>query len=496
MVVDFEPKLGLVMLICLLVFELLIIANNTLWALRRYFSFILSGVMGAAISLITIQQSLWVILLLTYLGIVQLILILRLAGSNIDQKKSRKLSKKSFVYINLLTFAVYLISPLPNIVKLAVYCCVGIIFVTLVIVLIKTLKSKVRPILPSLNSDELPTVTLAIPSRNENYDLVQALEQAINSNYPKLEIVVLDDCSGIAVNEIIKHFAQEGVIFLKGTQPRAYWLAKNWAYEQLLHNANGEYIIYAGVDVRMDTGSIGQIVAQMQSNNYNMLSVLPVRVWQKYDWYLLLQSLRYHRIFSGLSHVKQPPPPLSSCFVVKKDPLVKTGGFNTCRNSIYPEKVIAKNLKNYNFLISDKTIKLTSVKSLEEQFNTAVRTYYPLTRLCPEKIALRAIILAFMLMISAKAVYIYVTTGQIEVMVAILIVLGLLVHIYVGYAVKIHNIIVWTCQLPLLVLSEIFIMHYSMFKYEFSDVIWKGRNVCIPLLRYEKSLPKTDLKTQ
>jgi len=40
------------------------------------------------------------------------------------------------------------------------------------------------------------------------------------------------------------------------------------------------------------------------------------------------------------------------------------------------------------------------------------------------------------------------------------------------------------------VLSDLFLINYSMWKYEFSDVDWKGRNVCIPVMHVVPTLPR------
>ena len=38
--------------------------------------------------------------------------------------------------------------------------------------------------------------------------------------------------------------------------------------------------------------------------------------------------------------------------------------------------------------------------------------------------------------------------------------------------------------------ADIVMLHISMLRYEFGTVNWKGRNVCIPVMRVEPSLPK------
>ncbi|MGC1177387.1 MAG: hypothetical protein WA843_04930, partial [Candidatus Saccharimonadales bacterium] len=37
--------------------------------------------------------------------------------------------------------------------------------------------------------------------------------------------------------------------------------------------------------------------------------------------------------------------------------------------------------------------------------------------------------------------------------------------------------------LPFATVYDVVLLNYSMWQYEFSEVIWKGRNICIPIMR-------------
>jgi hypothetical protein len=43
---------------------------------------------------------------------------------------------------------------------------------------------------------------------------------------------------------------------------------------------------------------------------------------------------------------------------------------------------------------------------------------------------------------------------------------------------------------PITILVDVLLLNYSMGKYEFSTVEWKGRNVCIPVMQVHPHLPK------
>ena len=111
---------------------------------------------------------------------------------------------------------------------------------------------------------ELPTLTVAIPARNETDDLQFCLESLVASDYPKMEIIVLDDRSQTRrTPDIIRSFAHDGVRFVLGEEPKETWLPKNQAYDRLLGEASGEIILFCGVDVRFVPDTLRKIVSEM-----------------------------------------------------------------------------------------------------------------------------------------------------------------------------------------------------------------------------------------
>jgi glycosyltransferase involved in cell wall biosynthesis len=110
-----------------------------------------------------------------------------------------------------------------------------------------------------------------------------------------LEILVLDDCSQIKrTSEIIKAYAHDGVRFIDGQAPPEHWLAKNFAYQQLADQANGDLILFCGVDTQFSPDSLRAIVEVMLKKNKSMISFIPknIQLGQRFES-IILQSLRY-----------------------------------------------------------------------------------------------------------------------------------------------------------------------------------------------------------
>ncbi|HYH74638.1 MAG TPA: glycosyltransferase family 2 protein, partial [Candidatus Saccharimonadales bacterium] len=192
---------------------------------------------------------------------------------------------------------------------------------------------------------ELPSVTVAIPARNETEDLQLCLQSVIASNYPKLEIIVLDDCSQARrTPEIIREFAHDGVRFIQGREPAADWLPKNHAYARLAEEASGAYVIFCGVDVRLAPNTIRSMVTLMLDRNKAMLGILPRRERNAYGHLSLIQAMRYWWELVPPRRLFNRPPVLSSCWAIKTDALKKVGGFAAVARTIVPEAFFAREL--------------------------------------------------------------------------------------------------------------------------------------------------------
>jgi FlaA1/EpsC-like NDP-sugar epimerase len=126
-----------------------------------------------------------------------------------------------------------------------------------------------------ISDSDLPTVSVLIPARNEDSQLTDCIESVIESDYPKLEILVLDDCSQDNSSEIIKSFAQKGVRFIQGEMPKENWLAKNQAYETLALSASGDWYFFMGVDVRLSKKTLRTLMNEVIDKKLLMAGILP-----------------------------------------------------------------------------------------------------------------------------------------------------------------------------------------------------------------------------
>jgi glycosyltransferase involved in cell wall biosynthesis len=361
---------------------------------------------------------------------------------------------------------------------------------------------------PAITGDEpkqladkyLPSITVAIPARNEDAQLQACLDSILRSSYPKLEVIVLDDCSADRTPDIIKQYAHDGVRFVRGKEPAADWLPKNQAYDRLLQEASGKLVLFCGVDVRFRSGSIRLLEATMRAKQKTIVGVLPQNELARRV--PAIQAMRYYWEMVPPRRLFRRPPVLSSCWLAAKDELVKAGGFAAVKRSMSPEAYFAHQAiqhDGYSFVRSDSLLGITSEKNIHDQYETAVYSRYPQLHRRPELVMLLSVA-EIALLVGPLALVPLSLAGGLGWLPAAASALAFILNSYAfataQQAIFTSASFISAClSFPLAIISDLWMVNFSMYKYEFSQVIWKDRNVSFPVmnpLRVIPHLPKLE----
>ncbi len=330
------------------------------------------------------------------------------------------------------------------------------------------------------NGGQLPTLTLAIPARNETKQLVDSLNSALSQDYDRIEIIVFDDFSHDKTPEILADFARRGVRFVRGTKPANGWLGKNLAYKTLSEQASGDYILFCGADVRLGRLTARNLVRYMQKNEVEMVSLMPLQKKPintlRYQWQLLLPHV-----------LRRTPPVLGTIWCIKRDALSGLGGIAGLKAAVVPERYLARSLApsgKYRFFFAHGSFHAGSVKNYRAQIDTQIRMYYPLLR---RSLTLAAVASAYM--IFGIIVPIFTVIGWLFMdlslswqALALSGLVSLVALILATSSCLDRKLWKWQALLPLLMLREAELLLRSTLQYEFSEVWWKGRNVSRTIL--------------
>jgi len=350
----------------------------------------------------------------------------------------------------------------------------------------------------NLSDRELPAVSVLVPARNETDDLQRCLGALVASDYPKLEILVLDDCSANPrTPEIIRSFAHEGIRFIQGGVPdETRWLPKNHAYDQLRKEASGELLLFCGVDAVLEPHSIRQLVCLLQDRNKDMLSVMPLRAKTVARGSSLLQAMRYFWEICLPRRLFKRPPVLSTCWLIRAAALDNMGGFESVSRSVNPEAQFARRAvvtDAYSFIRSDESLSIYSNKPSDEQYDTSVRVRYPQLH---RRLELVALVSAFeLVLLLGPFLGLFWAVYLVHALAYVLVWLVALMCLFTTYGLvavgaRLTNQWFGWLLMPVAFAVDLLMLHVSLWKYEFASVNWKGRNVCVPVMQVEPRLPK------
>ena len=121
-----------------------------------------------------------------------------------------------------------------------------------------------------------PLVSVVIPARNEARNIERCLRSVLSNDYPRFEVVVVNDGSTDATGDIAQSIAatdnRARVIETQGL-PEG-WFGKQWACETGAHATSGEIILFADADTTQSSDLITRSVNAMLRRNADLFSVL------------------------------------------------------------------------------------------------------------------------------------------------------------------------------------------------------------------------------
>lgn len=124
----------------------------------------------------------------------------------------------------------------------------------------------------------LPLVSVLVPARDEAENLRRTLPLLLASDYPRLEVLVLDDRSTDGTAEVAEEIGVRGgapLRVLRGTDPPPGWLGKNWACHQLAAAAGGEVLVFCDADVEAAPAAVRRTVAALLGRGAGAVTAIP-----------------------------------------------------------------------------------------------------------------------------------------------------------------------------------------------------------------------------
>jgi cellulose synthase/poly-beta-1,6-N-acetylglucosamine synthase-like glycosyltransferase len=110
---------------------------------------------------------------------------------------------------------------------------------------------------PAIRADIQPRVSLIIAARNEERDIAAKLGNALALDYPKdlLQIIVASDCSDDGTDEIVRGFADRGVILVRQRARDG----KTCAQHRAALVSNGDILVFSDATTKLEPDTLRKL---------------------------------------------------------------------------------------------------------------------------------------------------------------------------------------------------------------------------------------------
>jgi chlorobactene glucosyltransferase len=153
----------------------------------------------------------------------------------------------------------------------------GLLFALLMVLVNVACFGSLRPVSPP-HADEAPLVSILVPARNEAPNIAACVSSLLAQDYPRYELIVLDDHSDDGTGAIVRRLGlrDEGDRRVMSSAPLpAGWTGKGWACHQLSLAARGEFLFFTDADTTHAQGTVSASVAAARAYRADLLSAWP-----------------------------------------------------------------------------------------------------------------------------------------------------------------------------------------------------------------------------
>lgn len=235
--------------------------------------------------------------------------------------------------------------------------------------------------------ETVPLVSVVIPAKDEEDHIESALQSVQNSEYPNLEIIIVNDRSSDRTPEIIERIAREDprVRYLSVTHLPAGWTGKTHALFAGARLASGDLFLFSDADTDLDPTAICRAVNHLIRNKLHMLSLYPQFKERRFS-----ENAVYPHLALGLSSVYPPkvvndpgkPGALASgCFIlITKEAYERVGTWENFRAEITEDIALSKSVKakglNLHVMRARHLVRTVPFSGLSEVCRFWKRTFY------------------------------------------------------------------------------------------------------------------------
>jgi len=214
-----------------------------------------------------------------------------------------------------------------------------------------------------------PLVTVIVPARNEAHNIARCVTSILSTNYPQLEVLVVDDSSSDGTADIARKAAASDrrLRVVRNAPLPDGWFGKQWACATGAKVAHGEILQFTDADTVHAPDLVTRSVNAMRRTAADLFSVAGRQelggFWEKLvqPQMFTVLSMRY----GGTESVNQSPRvgnkiANGQCIFVRRTSYDAIGGHGSVRSSVAEDLLLAQRF----FAARKRVVLMLGVKQL------------------------------------------------------------------------------------------------------------------------------------
>jgi chlorobactene glucosyltransferase len=200
-----------------------------------------------------------------------------------------------------------------------------------------------------------PLVSILVPARNEAHAIARCVESLARQDYPRCEILVLDDQSDDQTAAIVDELAQQypNVRLLHGQPLPPNWHGKAYACAQLAQVACGDWLLFVDADTVHAPDCVSTALRAALEQRADLLTMMPRLLVQSFGEALLLPTIPLTFVgFLPLGMVTGHPSSvvagaLGPFLLFRRDIYQRIGGHEAVRTDIVEDMQLSRLVKRH-----------------------------------------------------------------------------------------------------------------------------------------------------
>ncbi|MGC9030367.1 MAG: glycosyltransferase [Desulfomonilaceae bacterium] len=209
---------------------------------------------------------------------------------------------------------------------------------------------------PPPASSDAPLISVVIPAHNEEPAIRDCIDSVLTQDYPRFEVIVVDDRSADATLEIARTVCEghDNCKIMRVHELLPGWTGKCQALHTGVQKAAGDWLAFLDADTRLHPNALSSVYAIAVSRNVSLVTLTPKFVLTNF-WEKALQPIFAATccILFPLGEVNDEKSPTALAngmfYMIRRDAYERIGGHEAVKHLAVEDVGIGKRVKAAGF---------------------------------------------------------------------------------------------------------------------------------------------------